>query len=144
MFPFSLKTKQMPPRTRNGKMGAAKNSRNVLYLSIMKGVGSGIIIDNKLYHGSRYKAGEVGHIVIKENGRTCTCGELGCLNEYISVDSLCREYSERSGNAIDELTDLMGASRKEGCDRGSDLVGICTRFCLRPFVQLYRLWIPKR
>ena len=61
------------------QLGSAVGAINVLYLSITKGVGAGIIMNNKLYSGSSFKAGEVGHIVIKPNGRKCTCGEKGCL-----------------------------------------------------------------
>jgi len=87
--------------------GAAKNSKNVLYFSIMKGVGAGIIINNKLYRGGRFKAGEVGHIIIRRNGRDCTCGEKGCLNEYISVESLYNEFFERSGREVKTLSEFM-------------------------------------
>ncbi|MCF7929154.1 MAG: ROK family transcriptional regulator [Spirochaetales bacterium] len=87
--------------------GAAQGARNVLYLSIMKGVGAGIIIGNKPYRGSRFKAGEVGHIIIKPGGRKCTCGEQGCLNEYISAESLIREYSNRAGKTVESLTEFM-------------------------------------
>lgn len=89
------------------QIGAAKGCSNVLYLSIMKGVGGGIIMNNRLYHGSCYKAGEIGHIVIKPEGRKCTCGELGCLNEYISIDSILNEYNKKSKKKINSIEEFM-------------------------------------
>ena len=73
----------------------------------MKGVGAGIIMNNKLYRGSCFKAGEVGHIIIRRNGRKCTCGENGCLNEYISIDSVLVEYEKRSGRKILRMSEFM-------------------------------------
>jgi predicted NBD/HSP70 family sugar kinase len=87
--------------------GAAQGSKNVLYVSITKGVGAGIIINNRLYRGSYFKAGEVGHIVIRRDGRKCVCGENGCLNEYISVDSILREYSKKTRKKLHHLADFM-------------------------------------
>jgi predicted NBD/HSP70 family sugar kinase len=87
--------------------GAAKGSRNVIYLSIMKGVGAGIIINNQMYRGEFFKAGEIGHVIIKPHGRTCTCGEEGCLNEYTSVDSLLREYENRTSVQLTSLSQFM-------------------------------------
>jgi predicted NBD/HSP70 family sugar kinase len=89
------------------RLGAAVGSKDVLYLSIMKGVGAGIIIGRRSYKGAHYKAGEVGHIIIKRGGRKCTCGEKGCLNEYISVESLYREYSKKAGTELHQVSDFM-------------------------------------
>ncbi len=87
--------------------GAAQGSKNVLYLSIMKGVGAGIIINNRLYRGSYFKAGEVGHIIIRRDGRKCVCGENGCLNEYLSVDSILKEYAKKTKKKLNRLADFM-------------------------------------
>jgi predicted NBD/HSP70 family sugar kinase len=90
------------------QVGAAKGSKNVLYMSIMKGVGGGIIINNYPYRGEFFKAGEIGHIVIHRNGRKCTCGEDGCLNEYISVDSIVHEFNVRmQTNAANNIAEFM-------------------------------------
>lgn len=58
--------------------------KNLVGLIIGTGVGSGIVIDGNIFHGFSGSAGEVGHCIIKFDGRKCTCGNIGCLEEYIS------------------------------------------------------------
>lgn len=76
--------------------------KNLIALTLGTGVGGGIIIDGKIYHGSGY-AGELGHIVIDYKGYKCTCGNNGCLEEYCSgrgVERLAKKYF---GKAIHPL-----------------------------------------
>lgn len=65
--------------------GSGKNLMLVLFAD---GVGSGLIIGGALVHGDEFTAGEIGHIVIDENGDVCTCGNTGCLEAMISVSHL--------------------------------------------------------
>jgi glucokinase len=70
------------------KAGALKGAKNALAITLGTGVGSGIIIDGKIYAGSNYAAGEMGHTVIVANGRQCTCGRKGCWEAYSSATGL--------------------------------------------------------
>ena len=63
--------------------GGAKGAKNVVCLTLGTGVGGGIIIDGKLYHGTTLSAGEIGHIPINYKGPKCMCGNIGCLERYI-------------------------------------------------------------
>ena len=54
--------------------GALKGARNALAITLGTGVGSGIIIDGKIYSGSNFCAGEMGHTVFVFNGRHWSCG----------------------------------------------------------------------
>lgn len=65
--------------------GSAKGYPNVVMLTLGTGLGGGIIIDGKIYEGSNGSSGEVGHISLVENGRSCTCGLNGCLEQYVSA-----------------------------------------------------------
>ncbi len=65
-------------------MGAARGTRNAIGLTIGTGIGGGIIIDGRLYHGSTDLAGEIGHMTIEANGRKCKCGNYGCVEAYAS------------------------------------------------------------
>ena len=67
---------------------------NVLYLNIADGVGSHIIIDGHLIHGSTNRSGEIGHIVVDPNGPTCGCGHKGCLEALISGPALAHKITE--------------------------------------------------
>lgn len=68
--------------------------KNLIALTLGTGVGGGIIIDGKIYHGENY-AGELGHMVIDYKGYKCSCGNNGCLEEYCSgrgVERLAKKY----------------------------------------------------
>lgn len=75
--------------------GAAKGVKNAIGITLGTGVGGGIIIDGKIYSGSNYAGGELGHTVIVNGGRPCTCGRSGCWEAYASATGLIamtREY----------------------------------------------------
>jgi glucokinase len=65
-------------------VGAARGSRHAIGLTIGTGIGGGIILDGKLYHGASDVAGEIGHTTIDTEGRRCKCGNYGCLEAYAS------------------------------------------------------------
>ncbi len=70
------------------KAGALRGARNALAVTLGTGVGSGIILDGKIYAGSNCAGGEMGHIVIVAGGRQCTCGRRGCWETYASATGL--------------------------------------------------------
>src|SRR4051812_28826038 len=74
--------------------GAAQGGRNVVGLTIGTGIGGGLIIDGKLFHGSSDVAGEIGHTTIDLNGRHCKCGNYGCLEAYASGPAIATRARE--------------------------------------------------
>jgi glucokinase len=64
--------------------GAARGARNVVGMTIGTGIGGGLILEGKLFHGSSDVAAEIGHTTIDLNGRHCKCGNYGCLEAYAS------------------------------------------------------------
>jgi glucokinase len=70
--------------------GAAEKMQNFVYITLGTGLGSGIVVDGKLVHGSDGFAGELGHTSIKPSGRQCGCGKKGCLETYVSAPGLRR------------------------------------------------------
>jgi glucokinase len=74
--------------------GAARGTRNTVGLTIGTGVGGGIIIDGRLYHGASDIAGEVGHMTIDINGRRCNCGNYGCIEAYASGPNIASRAVE--------------------------------------------------
>lgn len=69
----------------------------IVSLSIYSGIGAGIIMNNQLHKGKAGKAGEVGHSTLFPNGRTCPCGNQGCLEQYCSEKAILEAYSKQTG-----------------------------------------------
>lgn len=81
--------------------GAAQGARQAIGVTLGTGVGGGLILDGRLYHGASDVAGEVGHMTIDANGRRCACGNDGCLEAYASGPAIARRAVEalRAGAA---------------------------------------------
>ena len=65
----------------------------MIYIDADAGIGSGIILDGRLYRGNRFKAGEFGHMLCDITGPVCNCGRKGCLEVIASGIAVCRDYS---------------------------------------------------
>ena len=68
--------------------GAGKGCKNLIAITLGTGVGSGIVIDGKVFRGANSAGGEIGHTVINVNGAECTCGRKGCWESYASATAL--------------------------------------------------------
>ena len=76
------------------KAGKAKNTENFIAFTIGTGIGSGVVLDGKIYRGTNGIAGELGHSVIKLGGRQCSCGRKGCVDVYASATGLITTTKE--------------------------------------------------
>ncbi len=95
------------------RFGKAKGTSNTLVIYIGWGLGTGLILDGKLYYGSMGFAGEFSHIPIIENGILCHCGKRGCLETVASGMALERLALKGIANGENtELTRLAGKSPK--------------------------------
>src|SRR2546427_6059998 len=74
--------------------GAARGVDHVVGLTIGTGIGGGIILGGKIYHGASDIAGELGHMTIDWNGRRCKCGNYGCLEAYASGPAIAARAIE--------------------------------------------------
>lgn len=99
---------------------ASQNSdiKNIVLITIGTGIGSGIIIDKKLYKGNGF-GGEIGHMKISLNGKKCSCNQKGCFEAYASTSALIKqtksaakrfpnsslaEFVKNKNNKIDGIT----------------------------------------
>ena len=91
--------------------GAGKNFSDVVMFTLGNGVGGGIILHGEVFEGGILGGSEVGHQVIRVNGRLCTCGRKGCLEAYISVPALLKSASQVAGRemTLDEIFELAKA-----------------------------------
>jgi len=64
--------------------GVGKKATNLLAVFVGTGIGGGFIIDGKLYRGSSFGAGEIGHMLVEKNGPKCGCGNKGCFEAVAS------------------------------------------------------------
>ncbi|WP_307473256.1 ROK family glucokinase [Cytobacillus purgationiresistens] len=72
--------------------GAGISSRNLVFVTIGTGIGSGIIINGHIVHGAGGAAGEIGHVtVIPVGGALCNCGKMGCLETVASATGIVRQ-----------------------------------------------------
>ena len=74
--------------------GAGRDIRSMIHLTLGTGVGGGIILDNKIWHGADGMAGEIGHMTLIPDGRQCTCGNTGCLEMYASARGIVQSFRE--------------------------------------------------
>ena len=72
-------------------LGNGTSYSNFLVLYIGAGFGSGIVLGGKVMSDNRWNGGELGHTVIEMNGRPCTCGNCGCIEQYASVAAILHE-----------------------------------------------------
>lgn len=79
--------------------GGAKGMRHFIMFTLGTGVGSGIVVDGRLVHGFTGAAGELGHAILYQHGRKCTCGREGCLETYTSARGIVQTYKELSAEA---------------------------------------------
>lgn len=92
------------------KFGTGKNYKNIVMITLGTGVGGGIIIDGKLYDGLGGTGAQLGHSVIRLNGRQCSCGRRGCLEAYASATALIKQayikkekYPDSELNKVDNI-----------------------------------------
>jgi glucokinase len=74
--------------------GGAKGMKHFIMFTLGTGVGSGIVVDGQLVHGSTGAAGELGHAILIPHGRKCSCGREGCLETYTSARGIVQTYLE--------------------------------------------------
>jgi predicted NBD/HSP70 family sugar kinase len=81
--------------------GLARSVDDFLLVKIGTGVGCGIVVDGKVYRGMSGSAGDIGHIGVDDDGPTCVCGNIGCLEAYFSGAALARDAiaAGRSGQS---------------------------------------------
>lgn len=75
-------------------VGAGRDSKRFVTITLGTGVGAGIVHNGKIYHGANGMAGEVGHMVIQRGGLPCPCGRHGCWEQYASATGLIRRTEE--------------------------------------------------
>ena len=74
--------------------GAGQGVKSLVGIFVGTGIGGGIILDGKLFHGLNKTAGEVGHMIVEANGPRCGCGNFGCLEAVASRTAITRDLQK--------------------------------------------------
>ena len=109
------------------RLGVGQGLDNLVYLTVSTGIGGGIIVGGKLYAGADGCAGELGHMVIEDDGPQCNCGNFGCLEILASGTAMAKEARRRivkgetscivefAGGRIDSITSkIIALAAKRG------------------------------
>ena len=83
--------------------GAGRGARSLVLLTVGTGIGSGVILDSKLWQGEGGYAGEIGHITVNPEGEACGCGNRGCLETEASAPRMVRNFQALTGRT--DITD---------------------------------------
>jgi glucokinase len=96
------------------ELGVGRDTESLLGVFWGTGVGGGLVLDGKLWSG-RGAAGEIGHMVVKMNGRRCPCGRQGCMEAYAGRGAM--EARARKLHDEGRKTDLFKIMEKRGRER---------------------------
>ena len=84
--------------------GIARGHDSSVFVKVSSGVGAGIVLEDRLFHGSGGTAGEIGHLTLDENGPVCRCGSRGCLEAYTSTVALQSMMElQMPGASVDDI-----------------------------------------
>ena len=102
--------------------GGAVGCKNLVVITLGTGVGSGVILEGKIYAGMRSAGAELGHALLVLDGEPCTCGRRGCWEAYASVTALIRQGKQAAGEHPESLLsgveDMMGVDILRCADQG--------------------------
>ena len=115
--------------------GSGRGCSDVLYVKVATGVGAGLVLQGRLYHGAAGTAGEIGHMTIDEAGPVCRCGNRGCLEAFAGAEAVLEPLRRRHGPGL-TLREVvaLAAAGDLGCQRvigdagralGLAVAGVC-------------------
>ena len=76
------------------RFGAGRGARNIIALTLGTGVGGGLVLDGKLFHGPHYSAAELGHMTVDPDGPLCGCGNRGCIETFVGNNYFIKDMQE--------------------------------------------------
>ncbi|MFQ5412927.1 MAG: ROK family protein [Phycisphaerae bacterium] len=105
---------------------------DTVMLTLGTGVGGGIVLDGRVFHGHFDNAGELGHTIVEPGGRPCACGQHGCLEQYASATAITdRVAAAIQDGASSELAETVRRSGTVDARRVADAVRNEDPLCVR-------------
>jgi len=112
--------------------GAGSDLDSFLLMTLGTGVGGGVVLNRSLWTGVDGAAGEVGHMMVVENGRPCGCGSRGCLEQYASATGIVHSarlaMEEGASSSLGENSEALEARHVALAARNGDKVA-AKAFC---------------
>ncbi len=88
--------------------GDASRRSNLVAIKVGRGIGAGIVLEGALYQGDGFGAGEIGHVVVEDDGAACRCGRFGCLETVASGPAIVA-HARELGLDVRTLDDVAAA-----------------------------------
>jgi len=128
--------------------GAGVGCNYVLYVTVSTGIGTGIIIDQQIYHGKNGAAAEGGHIPINYQGPICACGQRGCIEAYASGTALtrrARDVLEHRAKTPSKISSLVAGDLAEVTpvvvSQAAELGDECALALIRETGEYLGIWL---
>lgn len=103
--------------------GAARGYRYVFYATIGTGIGTGIVLDGRIYHGSTGSAGEGGHVSIDYRGPLCSCGKRGCIEVLAAGPAIAAQARTKLAAEASRHSAILDLAKGDMAAVTSELVG---------------------
>ena len=107
-------------------VGAGREEPVIVCITLGTGIGAGIIMNGKVFHGAFNTSGEIGHLIVQENGLACGCGQSGCMEVYCSgtaIMNAARQSATGPGEEVRSAEEVFRRAR----DGDSAARGIISR-----------------
>jgi glucokinase len=119
--------------------GAGVGTAHLLGMTVSTGVGGGLILDGRLYHGNTGNAGHIGHVIVEPGGPACVCGGHGCLEAIAAGPNAVRRALAEGWRPVEGAAgDGVGLARSAAAgnpiavrnlERAGSAVGIALASC---------------
>jgi len=98
-------------------LGAGRDASDMVYVMLSSGIGAGLVLGGRLHRGVRGTAGEIGHVLVNDQGPICRCGNRGCLETYAGVGALLDLLRPSHGDLTPERMLELAAEGDPACRR---------------------------
>lgn len=155
-LPVAVENNRNAMAVAESTFGQAQKVENFLLVHVGTTIGSGVVIDRKVHHGSNDAAGQIGHLVLEPEGPLCSCGLRGCLDALASEAAIVRQALRgfrsqssspasrlrASGDGQFQAEDLFGAAL-QGDEEARTLVRTAGRYLGRGIGQAAKILSPE-
>jgi predicted NBD/HSP70 family sugar kinase len=123
--------------------GHGRRATSLAAVTIGRGVGAGLVLDGRLYHGHRGAAGEFGHIPMVQGGRLCECGRRGCLEAYVAESALLSQMTEIAPDRMGLRAEDLSMLAVSGDAAASKILSTAGQVLGRGLATLVNLYDPE-